>query len=332
MNRTLVIVAQSARRVLDDQLSRLERLRAEGFDVQIATPFSPALDELAGHGFDTRPLPGADAWNLPGRAAAYPILQGEWLQSPPLLVHGFESSWAYVAALAGHRAGVPAVFVTKSCHDLSHPIRRRAYRKLGQWATSYVLHHEADLHGLTGIVPAAKLDLLLGGYGIDLTVYDPDSEDLVPVTRPPERVVVAARDDARTQEIMAAVRRRHPNVGWLLFDGIPPAALLAGSDLLLEADPHDHTGFSLMAGAAMRLPCVAADSRAAQTCISDHETGRIATASKLATVVGELVGNPKRARDMGVRARARAERRFDRRQIDEQLLTIYDRALSERIS
>ncbi len=329
----LVYVAPRAEDLLAECLPRLTRLRDEGFAVCIATPHTPALDDFAGHGFEVRPLPGRDRWNVAGQLAAYPILQAQFLEDRPALVHGFGAPWAWIAAYAAHRASVPAVLATIEDHDFSRPIRVRSYRKLAQWLHGYVVHHEADLRELLDREVASRhqVELLLGGRGIDLHAFAPDDEELVPVPRPPRaRVVLGGRPSAGLEAVKRQVARAHPGVGWLDVEGPVTAPMLATMDAFVSLDSTDAVGTDLMAAAAMRIIAVAVESAAARTVIVDHETGRIAQPDAVAKAISEVLGDPKRMADMSIRARARAEQRFDRTQIDEQLLTIYDRLLDAK--
>lgn len=324
----LVYVVPNADTLLEQCRSRLERLRTEGFAVCVAAPHSAGLDEFAREGFETRPLPGKDRWNIPGRLGAYPILQAQFLEDRPTLVHGIGAPWAWLAAYAAHRAAVPATLATVERHEFG-PVHLGAYRRLASWVDRYLVHHEADLEALLSrdIVSSSKIELLLGGRGIDVAAFKADQVE--PAPRPTGRVVIATRTGPHLRPLQQSVARRHPSVGWIDSPLPMSAPLLAAADIFLSADETDVTGVDLMAAAAMGIPVISVPSPAARSVVVDFETGRIAgSAVQLSTLVDEVVGDPKRRADMGIRARARAEQRFDRHQIDEQLLRIYDRLLT----
>lgn len=327
-------VAQDAAFLLQTCRARLERLRDEGFAVCVATPHTAALDEFAALGFEIRPLPGIDRWNVLGRLAAAPILQAHFLEQRPLLVHGFGQPWAWLAAFTAHHAQVPAVFATIDAHDFSTPLRVAAYRKLASWTDRYIVHHEQDLEGLLAreIAAPRQVELLLGGYGVDLKQFLPDDEDLVPEARPARaRTVLLAREAEDLRAVERAIARRHPEVGWLRHREPVSAELLAAADLYVTVDPNEAEGLSMMAAAAMRVPVVAVRSAAARAVVVDYETGRLAPdPGSLIDVLCEVIEDPKRLTDMGIRAAARAQQRFDRQQIDAQLLNVYDLALQPR--
>lgn len=103
-------------------------------------------------------------------------------------------------------------------------------------------------------------------------------------------------------------------------------------DVFVGLNPEDATGTSMMEAAAMGLPTVAVESPAARTVIADGETGRIVSPSEVPDALASLLDDPATRRDMGRRARARAEQRFDRRHIDEQVLRVYERTLEEGLA
>lgn len=370
----LVYVVPDASALFEECEDRMSRLRSEGFDVCVAAPAGEGLDAFAYHGFRIRPLPGKADWNIAGWVGAYLILQAEFLENRPTLVHGFGMPWAWLTAFAAHQAEVPATFATIEQHDftrdkstlrrllsalpdaLSDRVgdNRGAYRLLGKWVDGYLTHHEEDLRLLSerGIVPTAKLELILGGSGVDMIRYDVFDEELPDKQRarvlqgvPPRvrtLVGIAGPWNKRTLRRFRALERElartHPGLGFLLAGapGETPAKRVAEAtptfyrslDVYLDLDERDSNGEELMQAAAMRVPVVAVNSPAARTVIVDFETGRIAEPDELKDVLVEVIGDPKRASDMGIRARARAEHRFDRQQIDEQILGIYDRILT----
>jgi glycosyltransferase involved in cell wall biosynthesis len=379
MPHPLVYVAPDAEVVCETALDRLDRLRSEGFDIWVAAPESPGLDTLAYEGFRTRPLPGRAKWNVAGWLGAYFILQGLFLEIRPSLVHGFGLPWAWIAAFAANRAETTGIAATVESHDFAtaHPmlqallsrlpdaVRERtpdaasAYRWLSRRADVYFVYHEEDMRELSDrrVVPGGKLELVVGGTGVDLGRFDIHDEELVGVKEarrivelPPETRTVlgfagpwSATTRTAVTDAARALARTHPGVQWLVANA-PEASLdhlpvtVVGTDdetfyraldLYAGFDPNDAVGQALMNAAAMRVPAVAIDSPAARSVIVDFETGRIAAPVDFLDTTAAVLSDSKRLADMGIRARARAEQRFDRRQIDEQILRAYDRVLTQ---
>lgn len=375
MAHPLVYVAPDADALFDACFARLQRLLSEGFDVCVAAPDSPGLDAFRASGFRTRPLPGGGSWNVAGWIGAYLILQAEFIENPPTLVHSFGVPWAWIGSFAANRADVAAIVATVATHDLERPNHRlgqllarmpealldrtpdgtSAYRTLGRWLDAYFVYHEDDMRQLIdqGAVPGEKLELILGGAGVDLETYN-DRDDDLPTAEEARtqldvpgkvRTLIAASgpwtDEALStvRELQRRMARTHPGVGWLIVGDGPPGTkasvtspvVLRAADVWLHVDAKDGEGADLMRAAAMATPVVAINSAAARSILVDYETGRICAPDFLFETLVETLGDPKRLRDMGIRARARATERFDRRHIDEQVLRIYDRLLTKRV-
>lgn len=84
----------------------------------------------------------------------------------------------------------------------------------------------------------------------------------------------------------------------------------------------------------MGVPTVGYATPAGRAAVADLESGRlvpVADAEALRERLLEVIRDPKRMSDYGIRARARAEARLDRRQIDDQMLRLYDRTLGSRV-
>ncbi|MFB6263768.1 MAG: glycosyltransferase, partial [Bradymonadaceae bacterium] len=74
-------------------------------------------------------LPVFGSANVPAATGAFFIVQGEIIESEPVLVHGFGDVVAWMAAVAGHRARVPAVFASPA------PGFFGAGARIGAWAS-----------------------------------------------------------------------------------------------------------------------------------------------------------------------------------------------------
>jgi glycosyltransferase involved in cell wall biosynthesis len=145
-------------------------------------------------------------------------------------------------------------------------------------------------------------------------------------------------DSARRflQRLRTRLERSHPSIGWAVVDrnGAENGNVATASptffqaiDVYLQPDANERAT-NLRRAAAMRVPAVAVRTTTSESVVVDFETGRLAELDQLGDCLVDVLDDPKRAADMGLRARARAERRFDRVHIDEQILRIYDRVLS----
>lgn len=288
-----------------------------------------------------------------------------WAWIAAFAAHRAETAGIAVT-VPSHDFSAPHPVLTALSSRLPEAIRERtpdsasAYRWLGRWTDLYFVYHEDDLQRLTTrrTVPGEKLELLLGATGVDLTRFDVHDEELLSVDEarrhlelpPSARTVLGFAgpwSETTTTAVADAARafaRTHPGVQWLVanapqtaLEHLPATAtedddevFYRALDLYLGFAPHDAVGQALMNAAAMQVPSVAIDSPGARSVIVDHETGRVARPTDFLDTTAAVLGDGKRMRDMGVRARARAEQRFDRRQIDEQVLRAYDRILTRR--
>ena len=201
----VAFLARSVDEVVQRYLSRLSRLRDEGFEVHVLAGEGEGFDELAAAGIEARKIPVKSPANIAGLTGAYFIIQAHLLEMRPVLVHSFGHRLAWQGTFAARQAGVPAVFTTLDYHWLEEdpihlplgplalvgvpgvvgraeqglntavgtPYRiamRRAYRWLAEQVDRYVVTTEFDFQLVQDmdVVPPKKLEISIGGAGVDL--------------------------------------------------------------------------------------------------------------------------------------------------------------------
>ena len=160
---------------------------------------------------------------------------------------------------------------------------------------------------------------------------------------------------------MESLRHSHPSAGWLvvprgkmadgqrrrlrrleregfvqvLQEGKADARLYRAMDLFAwggrASTPHD----PIMEAAAMAVPTVGFDTPGARSLIENGQTGRLVfdeTGASLASGLARLLNDPTYLRELGWRARTRANLRFARRAVDDQILRLYDRVLRQKMT
>jgi glycosyltransferase involved in cell wall biosynthesis len=275
----LAYVGRSASQIDRDFGRRLEHLSREGFDVKVYAADDGGFTELVKRGVEPRPIPVGATVNVAGLLGAFFIIQADFIEDEPVLVHAFDDALAWVGALAARRAGVPATFVTVDQHLLGErrlhlefdamlgvppawlgaleglidevagtPIRagfESAYRWLAQHVDKYLVTNEWDFQALQdrSVVPPNKLEMLIGGNGIELGDFEISSEDFP--TTSEARQLFDVPDDWRhvighvgpltlkrgARDLFTCIESiadTHPAAGWLLaFEG-------ESSDILLD--------------------------------------------------------------------------------------------------
>lgn len=410
----LMYVGPSSFQIEERIGARLERLGEEGFEVHVLAGADGGFGALAERGIEGRPIPvGEGAAEVPALVGAFFIVQAYFIEKNPVLVHAEGGALAWLGAYAAHRVGTPAVFATRHAHrledepvtlgdtrarlwapglverleerlgeSLEMPLRRGSLamaRHLGHNVDGYLVSNERDYAylGDREIVPPGKLEMIIGGDGVDLERFNPEADEfpsvaeargLLEVPDDWDRVLGyrgALRADRGSTDLLAAldaVLEQHPGVGWLVSLEAPVdegmmrrlerraesgrVRVIAGNagdeapvfyrclDLLVWPNWASSEAREPMEAAAMKVPTVAWRRPTTESVVSDGHTGRLVEAGQresfLKTVVG-LAGDPKRLRDFGVRARSRAGERFDRRDVDEQILKLYDLVLSAKL-
>jgi len=109
--------------------------------------------------------------------------------------------------------------------------------------------------------------------------------------------------------------------------------LYPAMDLYVLASHREGFPRSAMEAAAMGLPIVATDIRGCRQVVDDAVNGLLVPvrdAARLATAIGELVGDPQRRAAMGKASRNKAVAEFDDRRQVAITLELYDRLLRAR--
>jgi glycosyltransferase involved in cell wall biosynthesis len=246
---------------------RLSRLRREGFEVHVLAGDDGGFAALEGRGLICKPLPVGRKLNVAGLLGAYFIVQAYFIEQRPALVHSFDDVLAWMGAVCARRAEVPAIFATVERHAfVSDPVRLeldtilpvppslleavealtnnlggeavrkgliRAYALLGEWVDKYLVINEHDFQALQdlSLVEPQKLEMILGGNGVDLEDFDIDDDDFPSVAQArqslglPERWrqvlgyvgrLTLPRGASDLLDCIEQVAQTHPAAGWLI--------------------------------------------------------------------------------------------------------------------
>ncbi len=407
-----VFVGRCSDEVVRRYLTRLRRLRDEGFEVHVLAGAGEGIEVLRQEGMVARPLPVSRAHNAAGLVGAYFIVQAYLLEQRPLMVHAFGHRVAWMTTFAARQAQVPAVFVSFDYHWLEEepfhlplgPVammgvpraveqaesgvnrvvgqayRRgmhRAYRWIGQQADCYIVSTEFDFRLVQDmeVVAPKKLEIFMGGSGVDLEEYSleeeggPDRDEVRRILGLPghwRQVVgwvgpVTRRHGA--DDLVGAItrlKRTHPSVGWLVVgrgqvasgqarrlrglerrglvkfveSEAPNADFYRAMDVLAwigrPSTPHD----PITEAAALVVPTVGYDTPGARARVENGQTGHLVFEEEKEAVVAilaKVLGDPRRLRNLGRRARALAQLHFSRNAADEQMLRLYDRVLEKKL-
>ncbi len=348
-----IYVARSSARVERDFGERLEKLVETGFEVHVLAAPDGGLARLDKRGVVGRSLPVADPRNVPGLVGAFFILQAHLIEQQPVLLHGFDGPVAWLAALAARRVGTPAIFATLEDHTLGAgrrngweagavdarltfpalverlegrigPLvepafeagRSFLYRQCAERVDRYVVTTEREFDFLERAdwMPARKLEVIVGGAGIDVDRYNPDAEE-VPTEREAReqfglrdrwRHVVGyagpLRPDRGGLALLRLVDRLagRGGVGWVVaphgevseaylerlrarqrdgdlevVDGADDPAFYRALDLFARPRIEGRVSVEAMRAQAMSVPVVAWRTAAAESVVADGQTGRL---------------------------------------------------------
>ncbi len=352
-SHVLTYLCKTMQEVKSLHLNRLRTLRDEGFVVHICAGRDDAFEALEGEGFVLCPLPIVAG--IHHNLAAWLICWAHLVENPPTLVHGFDG-WAWTAALAGERLEIGATCVTIRHHHTVPSIPRflgkrfelpatldpsLAYRWLGERVQKYLVHSEHDLQMLHGVVPGEKLELILGGDGILLpTEFTKDTHVIVAVD-----ASNASKADLKTlHAIHRQVRRRVPHATWRVLgkktSGISDAefvdsheSLFAGASVFVDFEITRDTSMNLMTAAGYGLPCVGMNKPTSEQIVAQGRTGLLTQADSRSLAAGliELLDHPKLCAEMSAHAAGRAQSRFARHGVDDQIIRVYERTLRTRM-
>ncbi|MFW5966878.1 MAG: glycosyltransferase [Persicimonas sp.] len=262
----LMYLGRSSRRIERELGARLTRLAREGFEVHVLAADDGGFGALSERGVRCKPLPIGRKANLAGLIGAFFIVQAYFLEKRPVLVHTFDDVLPWLGALAARRAQTEAIFVTVERHAFDDeplwpgvpglverfleaaegPLRggmTAAYRRLAEWTDKYCVTNERDFQALQDgqLVPDRKLEMIIGGAGVDLGEFDVEDDDFPSVEQAREELEVPGRwrhvlghighlDGAdgvdELVEAIEALGRSHPSCGWLI--GLEPGASSGG--------------------------------------------------------------------------------------------------------
>lgn len=209
----LMYVGRSSFQIERDYGRRLSRLIREGFEVHVLAGDDGGFAALDARGVVCKPIPVERKLNVAGLLGAYFIVQAYFIEEKPVLVHAFDDVLAWLGAYAAHRAHVDAVIATVGQHAfVDHPVRLevntplpippeffegvqtfvnrvadvplrkgllRAYALLGEVVDKYFVTNEHDFQALQDLelVAADKLEMIIGGDGVDLDRLAVDEDD-----------------------------------------------------------------------------------------------------------------------------------------------------------
>lgn len=267
----LMYVGRSSRQIERDYGKRLSRLLREGFEVHVLAGDDGGFAALDERGVVCKPIPVERKLNVAGLLGAFFIVQAYFIEEEPVLVHAFDDVLAWLGALAAHRAHVEAVVATVNQHAFVEdpvrleldtplpvpprvfegleaflnrvadaPLRKglfRAYAFLGDIVDKYFVTNEHDFQSLQDLelVPPDKLEMIIGGDGVDLDAFAVDDDDFPTVLE--ARRELGLPEHWRhvlgyvgpfslahgATDLLACIERlhdTHPSAGWLVnLDG-----------------------------------------------------------------------------------------------------------------
>lgn len=248
-------------------------------------------------------------------------------------------------------------------------VARSVYRRVAQWSDRYVTTTVEDLEIAEEWTPGQKLDLAVGGRGADVANLNPHASNLTPVgelrgaIKPAgrrnwvgatvdEEGLAGIRDLAKLAKMLEIERpdatfllgidplcseQVHRQVKgidapWTLHNVDQSLDFMRSLDLYLMTPTADPFGVGAMTASTCAIPVAALDCRQAREVVVHDSTGIIASLDDYLSQVCRLLDDPGRLRRMGVRARTRAVERFDRRQVDDQMLRLYDNVLRGKLT
>ena len=196
----------------------------------------------------------------------------------------------------------------------------------------YIVSKERDCDVLETrqLVPARKLELLIGGRGVDVDAFNPDADDMIPVEEARRAVGLprrwrkvvgyagSCRPDAGGADLLRAIDRigdRRRDAGWLvavdeetpeamrrrlaeradgglvhLHDGAVDPCFFRALDLYAAVDHSDGGSRRPMEAQAMRVPVVAYRTAEYGSVVADGQTGRLVEIGEVDGLVGTLLG------------------------------------------
>jgi len=351
-SHVLTYLCKNMHEVRTLHLDRLRTLRDEGFEVHICAGRDDSFDALESEDFVVCPLPVIAG--VHHNLGAWLICWAHLVENPPTLLHGFDT-WAWTAALAGERLPVTATCVTIRHHHKIQALPEfmtrfglpsaldpiKAYAWLGARVDKYLVQTEADLEALQSVIPGEKLELILGGDGVVLPGEVVSSTETVVAVDASK----ASKEDLKSlRDIYRVVRRRAPQAKWRVLSSraipIPDAefaeshaSLFSGASLFLDFESTRDTSMNLMTAASFGLPCVSVLKPSSGQIIAAGRTGLVTQTDveSIANGVIDLLDHPKLMSEMSAHALGRAQSRYSRHGVDDQIIRVYERTLRTRM-
>ncbi|MFP4599912.1 MAG: glycosyltransferase [Persicimonas sp.] len=278
----LMYIGRSSAQIERDFGERLSRLMREGFEVHVLAGDDGGFGALAERGVVVKPIPVDRRLNVVGLMGAYFIVQAYFIEQRPVLVHAFDDVLAWLGALAAERAYTEAIVVTVERHVLvDDPVRLeldtvlpvpptlferleallnnvagdsirnsfvRAYAYLGGLVDKYCVINEHDFQALQNlrIVEPDKLEMLIGGNGVDLEEFNLEDDAFPSVGEARSELGVPgnwrwvlgyhgpltlARGASDLIECIERLAKTHPAAGWLV--GLEPTPGKASSSKVM---------------------------------------------------------------------------------------------------
>ena len=350
----LMYIGRSSLQIERDFGDRLEELSNTGFEVHVLAGPDGGFDGLAERGVHCRSIPVLRRENVAGLIGAYFIVQAYLIEHEPILVHGYDGMVAWMAAVAADRVGTPAVFATVEGHATSGRRRpswevgpvdirlafpglvealesrldapltsavevgaRAMYRGIAERVDRYLVttEREFDMLEQSDWMPGHKLEIVIGGRGIDVDRFNPEGDDVPSVEEARRQVGIPddwrhvvgyagpLQPDRGGLDLLRVIDRgsAYGDVGWLvaptgevadsylarlkgrmgsgeaivIADEVDEVAVYRSMDLLAHPRAERSVSTGLMKGQAMRVPALAYDTAASAAVIANGQTGRL---------------------------------------------------------
>ncbi len=154
-------------------------------------------------------------------------------------------------------------------------------------------------------------------------------------THPSVGWLVVARDELAAGQARRLRRLERRGRVRLLEEDAEDAEIVRAMDMLAwfgrASTPHD----AITQAAALAVPTVGYDTPGARSLVEHGQTGHLVFEGDRRAAIGtiaKLLTDPRYLSDLGWRARARATSRFARRDVDDQVVRMYDRVLDEALA
>jgi glycosyltransferase involved in cell wall biosynthesis len=153
---------------------------------------------------------------------------------------------------------------------------------------------------------------------------------MAPNHRDAHLLIVGPDEEGLTQEVLRAVEPVASRVRMIGFTD-RPEQVMAAADVYCLPSHREGFGTAVIEAAATGLPAIASRIYGLTDSIEDWKTGLLHTVGKeeeIAALMARLASDPALRAQMGVRARARAEREFSAERLTTELVRYYERLLA----